>query len=95
VRPDWNETGLGQRLGQQKSGEGVTVMTDWKLIQKPESGVPGKVEKLRDYELTPGVAHVYNEGVLHSPRRDGDTKLIRIEGRDFTKVKRENFEAAA
>ena len=65
--------------------EGVTVMTDWKLLQKPTSGTTGKVEKMRDYELTPGVAHVYNEGVVHSPRRDGDTKLIRIEGRDLTK----------
>ena len=47
---------------------------------------------MRDYELTPGVAHVYNEGVVHSPRRDGDTKLIRIEGRDLTKISRDKFE---
>ena len=26
---------------------------------------------------------------LHSPRRDGDTRLIRIEGTDLTKVKRD------
>ena len=75
--------------------EGVTMMTDWKLLQKPENGAPGKVEKMRDYELIPGVAHVYNEGVLHSPRRDGDTKLIRIEGRDLAKIKRDKFEVAA
>jgi hypothetical protein len=41
------------------------------------------------------VAHVYNEGVVHSPRRDGDTKLIRIEGRDLTKINRDKFEVAA
>ena len=75
--------------------EGITVMTDWKLLQKPTSGTTGKVEKMRDYELTPGVAHVYNEGVVHSPRRDGDTKLIRIEGRDLTKITRDKFEVAA
>jgi len=75
--------------------EGVTEMTDWKLLQKPANGAPGKVEKARTYELTPGIAHVYNEGMLHSPRRAGDTKLIRIEGRDLTKVKRDKFEVAA
>ena len=74
---------------------GVTEMTDWRLVQKPQNGQPGKVEKVRTYKLTPGVAHVYNEGELHSPRRDGDTKLIRIEGRDLTKVKRDKFEIAA
>jgi hypothetical protein len=74
---------------------GVTEMTDWRLLQKPEHGAPGKVEKVRCYELRPGVAHVYNEGVLHSPARTGDTKLIRIEGQDLTKVKRDKFEIAA
>jgi hypothetical protein len=74
---------------------GVTEMTDWRLVEKPASGQAGKVEKVRTYKLTPGVAHLYNEGDLHSPRRDGDTRLIRIEGRDLTKVKRDKFEIAA
>jgi hypothetical protein len=70
-------------------------MTDWRLLKKPEHGAPGKVEKVRTYELKPGTAHVYNEGVLHSPRREGDTKLIRMEGLDLSKVKRDKFEIAA
>lgn len=74
---------------------GITQMTDWKLLQKPQNGTPGKVEKVRTYELQPGVAHVYNEGVLHSPRRASDTKLIRIEGQDLSKIKRDKFEVAA
>jgi hypothetical protein len=74
---------------------GVTEMTDWRLLQKPTDGNAGKVEKVRTYALTPGLAHVYNEGVLHSPARAGDTKLIRIEGQDLTKVKRDKFEVAA
>ena len=74
---------------------GVTEMTDWRLLQKPAAGAPGKVAKVRTYELTPGIAHVYNEGVLHSPRRAGDTRLIRIEGQDLSKVKRDKFEIAA
>jgi hypothetical protein len=74
---------------------GVTVMTDWKLVEKPADGKPGKVVKDRTYELTPGKAHVYNEGDLHSPRRESDTRLIRIEGVDLTKVKRDKFEIAS
>lgn len=74
---------------------GVTEMTDWRLVKKPENGQPGKVEKVRTYNLSPGTAHLYNEGDLHSPRRESDTRLIRIEGRDLTKVRRDKFEIAA
>lgn len=74
---------------------GVTEMTDWRLLDKPKDGCPGKVAKVRSYTLTPGMAHHYGEGVLHSPRRDTDTRLIRIEGIDLTKIKRDKFEVAA
>jgi len=74
---------------------GVTEMTDWRLIEKSANGLPGKVEKVRTYELTPGKAHLYNEGNLHSPRRESETRLIRIEGVDLTTVKRDKFEIAA
>jgi hypothetical protein len=74
---------------------GVTEMTDWKLLEKPANGKPGKVVKGRTYDLTPGKAHVYNEGDVHSPRRESETRLIRIEGVDLTKVKRDKFEIAA
>lgn len=74
---------------------GVTEMTDWRLVEKPADGKPGKVAKVRTYTMTPGMAHVYGEGELHSPRRESDTRLIRIEGRDLTKVNRDKFEIAA
>ena len=54
---------------------GETLMNDWALVE-PAS------------EKKPGMAHVYNEGDLHSPRRDGPTRLIRIEGTNMDKVKR-------
>ena len=73
---------------------GETVMTDWRLLQKPANGAPGKVARVKSYALTPGVAHVYNEGVLHSPARAGDTKLIRIEGTNMEKVRRLSYERA-
>jgi predicted metal-dependent enzyme (double-stranded beta helix superfamily) len=73
---------------------GITEMTDWRLIERPRDGRPGKVAKIRSYKMAPGTAHFYGEGVLHSPRADGGTRLIRIEGTDLTKVKRDRFEAA-
>jgi len=74
---------------------GITEMTDWKLIEKPANGLPGKVTKIRTYVLTPGTAYLYGEGALHSTRREADTRLIRIEGMDLTKVKRDKFEIVA
>ena len=40
------------------------------------------------------MAHVYNEGDLHSPKRSGPTGLIRIEGTNMDKVKRLKYEVA-
>lgn len=72
---------------------GETQMSDFELLEPASSEVPGKVRKVRTYKLTPGAAHVYNEGDLHSPKRDGSTKLIRIEGINMEKVKRFKFQA--
>ncbi|HEX2437081.1 MAG TPA: hypothetical protein VHT71_02155 [Methylomirabilota bacterium] len=73
---------------------GETVMSDWTVLQPAAEGKPGKVRRARSYPLKPGDAHVYNEGDVHSPRRDGPTKLIRIEGRNMDRVKRLAFEKA-
>ena len=72
--------------------KGETAMTDWELLEPATTEKPGKVRKARTYKLTPGVAHVYNEGDLHSPSRAGATRLIRIEGTNMEKVKRLKFE---
>jgi predicted metal-dependent enzyme (double-stranded beta helix superfamily) len=67
---------------------GETLMNDWALVELASETKPGKVRHVRSYPLKPGMAHVYNEGDLHSPRRDGPTRLIRIEGRNMDKIKR-------
>ena len=72
---------------------GETAMSDWELIEPATQEKPGKVRKTRSYKLTPGVAHVYNEGDLHSPSRADSTRLIRIEGTNMEKIKRLKFEA--
>ena len=74
--------------------KGETVMSDWALLEKATAEKPGKVRHVRDYKLTPGMAYVYNEGELHSPRRDGPTQLIRIEGMNMDKVRRLPYQAA-
>jgi len=73
--------------------EGVTQMTDWRVLERPAGGRPGRVEAARSYRLEPGDAHVYQEGDVHSPRRDGPTRLIRVEGRNMDGVARDKFVA--
>lgn len=71
---------------------GETVMSDWALVEPAAEDKPGKVRLVRKYTLTPGEAHVYNEGDLHSPSRSGSTRLIRIEGRNLEKIRRLAYE---
>ena len=73
---------------------GETVMSDWTVLEPAAEGKPGKVRLARSYTLTPGMAHVYNEGDVHSPKRSGPTRLIRIEGRIMDTVRRLAFEKA-
>jgi predicted metal-dependent enzyme (double-stranded beta helix superfamily) len=71
---------------------GQTVMSDWAVVTPATPDRPGKVRLAGSYTLSPGMAHVYNEGDVHSPRRDGPTRLIRIEGTNMEKVRRLAFE---
>jgi len=73
---------------------GETEMSDYELLERATPDNPGKVRKTRTYKLTPGVAHVYNEGDLHSPARADSTRLIRIEGVNMEKVKRLKYREA-
>jgi len=73
---------------------GETVMSDWALVEPPAGSAPGKVRHVRSYTLKPGMAHVYNEGDLHSPRREGPTRLLRLEGTNMDKVRRAAYEKA-
>jgi predicted metal-dependent enzyme (double-stranded beta helix superfamily) len=75
--------------------KGETEMTDYDRVAEPAEGKPGKARPTRTYKLTPGIAHVYNERDLHSPRRRGPTQLIRIEGLNMDRIKRARFEAVA
>jgi hypothetical protein len=75
----------------QASGE--TEMTEWEVVEPATPEKPGKVRRVKAYALTPGLACLYNEGQLHSPRREGATRLIRIEGKNMDGVKRMRYEA--
>ena len=67
--------------------------TDWEKLAAPADGQPGKVKASKTYKLEPGDAYVYNEGDLHSPRRESSTKLIRFEGVNTETIQRYRFEA--
>lgn len=77
----------------QASGE--TEMTEWELVEAATPEKPGKVRRAKTYALKPGMACLYNEGQLHSPRREGATRLIRIEGQNMDRVKRLRYEPVA
>ncbi len=64
---------------------GETEMVEWKEVS------PGHVEKVRQYRLCPGQAVVYHEGDIHSPRREGATRLLRVEGVNMDHVGRRRF----
>ncbi|WP_439594962.1 hypothetical protein [Falsiroseomonas sp.] len=67
---------------------GETVMSDFDCISRPDGLKSGKALRVRDYTLRPGDAHLYEPGVIHAPRRDGPTRLLRIEGLNMDRVKR-------
>jgi len=71
---------------------GETIMNDWALVDPAGPDKPGKVRHVRSYTLKAGMAYVYNEGDLHSPRREDSTRLIRIEGTNMDKVRRLSYE---
>lgn len=73
---------------------GDTEMTDWRIVRKGDAGNPSLVEPEKVYVLKPGDAHFYDVGVVHSPKRDGLTKLVRIEGANLDRIKRSNIKAA-
>ncbi len=74
---------------------GQTVMTDWDCLARPAEGKPGRAVATRSYSLAPGDAHLYEPGAVHSPRRDGPTRLLRIEGMNMDRVTRYPYEAIA
>lgn len=72
--------------------EGETIMDEWEVVEPASKDRAGKVRLARSYALIPGKAHVYNEGVFHSPRRNGPAKLIRIEGQSTEGLERAVYE---
>lgn len=68
--------------------EGVTEMSDWRVVAPAQGDEPARVERVRTYELRPGQAHFYAVGDVHSPARAGPTKLLRVEGANLDTVRR-------
>ncbi|MFN4090216.1 MAG: hypothetical protein ACK4QW_14405 [Alphaproteobacteria bacterium] len=73
---------------------GDTEMTDWRIVQRGAGSDPSLVEPVRTYVLKPGDCHFYDVGAVHSPKREGPTKLVRIEGANLDHVQRSNIKAA-
>jgi len=74
---------------------GDTTMDHWEIVEAADGGKPGKVRLKNSLLLKPGAAKVYNEGEIHSPRREGAAKLIRIEGNPQQSGPRRVWQAVA
>ncbi len=74
--------------------QGMTEMTDWKIVKKGEGEMPTLVEPAKVYTMQRGDCQLYDVGIVHSPNRQAPTKLIRIEGKNLDHVKRSNIKAA-
>jgi hypothetical protein len=72
---------------------GDTEMTDWRIVEQGRGEAPTLVKPEKTYVMKPGDAHLYDVGVVHSPKRDGLTKLVRIEGANLDRIKRSNIKA--
>ena len=72
----------------------MTEMTEWRVVSPVKDGERVKVEATRVYSMQPGDTETYQEGELHSPRREGETRLIRIEGRNLDGVPRNYYDKA-
>jgi hypothetical protein len=73
---------------------GDTEMTDWRIVRQGQGDAPNLVEPAKTYVMKPGDSHLYDVGAVHSPKRNGLTKLVRIEGRNLDHVQRSNIKAA-
>ena len=68
--------------------------TDWFCKERPKGRLPGKVHRVKSYCLPRGTAHLYNEGDLHSSRREKEVRMIRVEGINLLKVRRQKYQEA-
>ena len=75
--------------------EGETEMSEWTVVSKGSNGKPTEVKLDRAYVMKPGDAYLYNEYKVHSPKREGPTRLIRITGKDVDKLQRTDIAVAA
>jgi hypothetical protein len=71
----------------------TTEMTDWKIVEQGDGDKPSLVEPVRTYVMKPGDQHLYDVHDVHSPRRDGPCRLIRIEGKNLDHVERSRIKA--
>ncbi len=72
---------------------GSITMTEFEILEPPKAGAPGRVKAVKDYQLMPGHAVVYAQGVVHAPLFPSDVRVIRIEGKNLEGVPRDTFEA--
>ncbi len=72
---------------------GCTEMTEWRRIGSKDVKGAEIVDPEKTDRLNPGMVTLYNEGTVHSTKRDDETRLIRITGCDLDKIPRGRYRA--
>ena len=67
-------------------------MTDWRAIKPTTAIRQGWSSRCAPTPSSGAMPGFYHEGDIHSPRREGSTKLIRIEGMNLDGVPRGYFD---
>lgn len=74
--------------------KGETEMTEYDKLSPASDEDPGRVSPRKTYLLQPGMAVAYPVGALHAPKREDETRLIRLEGQNLEGVKRDKYQLA-
>ncbi len=72
---------------------GHTDMTEYRVVSEGKGTKGWIVASKETYRLERGMARTYNERDVHSTRRDGETRLIRIEGPNISSEDRRQYES--
>lgn len=73
-------------------GKGKITMNVWKKVGGPDGDTPGKAEYVRAFDQHPGEVSAWHVGQLHSPQRDAEARLIRMEGYNLEGKPRDKYE---
>jgi hypothetical protein len=72
-----------------------TDMSEYSRLDGGAGAGEAKIEKVRDYRLTPGHAGLYDVGAIHAIDYPAGARFVRVTGTDLAQVERLKFDMDA